>query len=362
MRRQLMVLFVVLWSTVAVPPVFAQQTTCEGEHQDVSLPLTDLGDQFYVRISETMTSTVTNQTGGLYPGGSNVRPPAHTAAGRAIARTVVPLDTTGQPDPVDGKITMISVGMSNTAAEFREFRLAALADPNLNPRLVLVNGATAGRTAEYWTDPYTDTWHLVNDRLALAGVTPAQVQVAWVKLTRTGGGNFPDKPQQLQTDLGDVARALRVRYPNIKLVYFSSRTRSYTYWNGLSPEPAAFETGFAVKWLLEQQLQGDLALNFDPAQGPVVSPWLSWGAYLWIDGLNPRSDGRVWPQTDLVPDCTHPSDSGEDKVAEQLLEFFKTDVTTRCWFLAGCWSVYLPQFAVPPPAAFGLAWGQGRGE
>ena len=27
----------------------------------------------------------------------------------------------------------------------------------------------------------------------------------------------------------------------------------------------AFETGFAVKWLVEAQINGDMALNFDPA-------------------------------------------------------------------------------------------------
>jgi hypothetical protein len=102
---------------------------------------------------------------------------------------------------------------------------------------------------------------------------------------------------------------------------------------GLSPEPIAFETGFAVKWLLAQQIV-DGELNYDANNGPVVAPWLAWGPYLCIDGENPRSDGRVWTQVDLAPDCTHPSESGELKVAGMLLEFFRSVSTTFSWFLA----------------------------
>jgi hypothetical protein len=47
-------------------------------------------------------------------------------------------------------------------------------------------------------------------------------------------------------NLEAIARNLRTHYPNLKIAFFSSRTRSYTYWRGLSPEPLAFETGFAV--------------------------------------------------------------------------------------------------------------------
>jgi hypothetical protein len=126
----------------------------------------------------------------------------------------------------------------------------------------------------------------------------------------------------------------------MQLIYLSSRTRSYTYERGLSPEPVAFETGFAVKWLIEKQINGDPALNFDPEKGDVLAPYLSWGPYLWIDGENERSDGRVWLAEDMAEDCTHPSASGNQKVAEMLYEFFMTD-STSAWFRAG----YVPDQA-----------------
>jgi hypothetical protein len=63
----------------------------------------------------------------------------------------------------------------------------------------------------------------------------------------------------------------------------------------------------------------------------VVAPYLSWGPYLWIDGENPRSDGRTWLASDLLQDCTHPSPTGIQKVVDMLMQFFKTDSTTN-WF------------------------------
>lgn len=307
-----------------------------GTHQNVGPALTDLGPALYTRMDGTPTAF----GGGLYPGGSNALPAGHLAAGQARAGQIRPRAADGSPNPL-GKIAFISVGMSNTAMEFRAFRDLALADPALNPQVVLINGATPGRTAEYWTDPISDTWQLVDDRLSGAGLTPLQVQVAWVKLTRTGPGQFPQKAQTLQADLVAVVHNLLARYPNLKQVYLSSRTRSYTYWNGLSPEPAAFETAFAVKWLIETQLAGAPDLNHDPAHGPVTAPWLAWGPYLWADGLNARSDGLVWTQQDMVADCTHPSSYGEAKVAQMLLNFFKTHPATRAWFLGD----------PPPPVA-----------
>jgi hypothetical protein len=168
-------------------------------------------------------------------------------------------------------------------------------------------------------------------------LSPEQVQVAWLKQTQTGSGPFPDKPRVLQAELNAIVRNLQARYPNIRLVYLSSRTRSYTYWNGLSPEPSAF----AVKWLIQEKIEGDPEQNYGPTKGPVIAPFLPWGTYLWADGLNPRSDGLTWVPEDMVQDCTHPSDQGREKVARLLMEFFKNDSTTS-WFLQSR-SLFLPR-------------------
>lgn len=316
--------------------VAAQDTTCPGVHQDVSLPLTDMGAAEYGR----MDGQTTDFAGGLYPDGRNERPPEHEAAGQAIAANIAPLNETGAPDPQNGKIGMISVGMSNTSSEFNTFMSSIHLDPQVNPQLVAVNGAQGGRVADNWSAEETDVWDNLAAQLHHRKVTPEQVQVAWIKLTLTRGGEFPEKAEELQGHLEIIVQKLKERFPNMQLIYLSSRTRSYTYERGLSPEPVAFETGFAVKWLIEKQINGDPALNFDPEKGEVLAPYLSWGPYLWIDGENERSDGRVWLAEDMAEDCTHPSASGNQKVAEMLYEFFLTDSTTG-WFR----SDYVPVLA-----------------
>jgi hypothetical protein len=81
-----------------------------------------------------------------------------------------------------------------------------------------------------------------------------------------------------------------------------------------------------------KQINGDPSLNYDPGRGQVVAPWLAWGPYLWIDGLNPRSDGMICTSADLKKDSVHPSLSGRQKVVDQLNAFLKIDKTAHMVF------------------------------
>jgi hypothetical protein len=324
----LLILILPLFTWINAGAVLLRQTTiCEGEFISVSTPLNDLGNGEYVRLN----TGATGFTGGLYPGGSNLRPPDHEQAGIDIADQIMPLDASGMPDP-KGRIVLLSIGMSNTAMEFRAFMSMARSDPSVNRGVVLINGAHPGKVATEWVDPEATTWDYVESLLSSAELSPLQVQVAWIKLTNFSMNKFPESIQKLQNDLKVVVHNLKAKYPNVRQVFLSSRTRSYTYWYGLNPEPGAFETGFAVKWLVEEQINGDLELNYLPEKGPVVAPYLSWGPYLWADGPNPRSDGMVWLPEDMTRDCTHPSLLGTHKIGAQLLNFFKSDPTTRSWF------------------------------
>jgi PKD repeat protein len=116
------------------------------------------------------------------------------------------------------------------------------------------------------------------------------------------------------------------------MAYLSSRTHAFTT-RGLNPEPYAYESGFADKWTIQDQINGAGNLNWDPTKGPVVAPLLSWGSYLWANGTTPRSDGFTWTQNDVAADLTHPSASGITKIGQMLLAFFKTDPTATPWFL-----------------------------
>jgi hypothetical protein len=217
---------------------------------------------------------------------------------------------------------------------------AASHDSGLNPRVVLVNGAQGGQTAARTQDPNdhgsgTAFWNTVDERLASAGLTREQVQVAWIKQADAGPtAGFPDYARTLENELVRIVQVLHDRFPNLKLLYLSSRTYGGFATTPLNPEPYAYESGFSVKWLIGRQLKGDPALNFDPAKGQVRAPWLSWGPYLWANGTTPRNDGFYFESTDFrTNDGTHESPAGQRKVGLALLAFFKSDSTTKGWFL-----------------------------
>ena len=296
------------------------------------LPLPDLGIGQYKGF-----------TGGLYPNGLNRRPPAHEAAGLNMAlNQITPRLLSGNIDTTNGKIVLLSIGLSNTTQEWATkgpgaFKPRADADASKNPQVVIVDGAQGGMDSTTWTNLAASTWTTVLSRLSSAGVSTNQVQVIWLKLARIQPNNigaFPVHAQALQADLEKIARNIKSWFPNVKLTFCASRTRSYdTNPVDLNPEPFAYESSFSVKWLIEKQINGDPSLNYDTNRGPAVAPLLSWGPYLWTDGLKPRSDGLTWLCGDLENDLTHPNTNGVSKVADQLLAFFKTDALCQPWFL-----------------------------
>ncbi|MCX7590688.1 MAG: hypothetical protein N2255_03570, partial [Kiritimatiellae bacterium] len=247
-----------------------------------------------------------------------------------------PLDFSGHPHE-NGKIVLLSVGMSNTSMEFQQFKQIADADPLKSPRVVIVDGAQGGEAAEDWASSSDGrVWQTVDMRLRAAGVTPLQVQVVWLKqANKRPREEFPKHAQRLKADLIRILQTLKQRYPNLRIAYLSSRIYGGYATTPLNPEPFAYESAFAVRWVILDQIRGVPELNFDATRGEVRAPLLLWGPYLWADGARARQDGLRWLREDLEPgDGTHPSFLGRRKVAEQLLSFFKTDPLTRTWFLA----------------------------
>jgi hypothetical protein len=287
------------------------------------VPLPDLG-----------TGQYRGETGGLYPGGKNNVPGPHLAVGLALAKSVAPLDADGRRSAT-GRIVFLTIGMSNTTQETQAFLKLAAADSGVNPQVVLVDGAQGGQTARITADPAANYWKVAEERLAAAGVTAKQVQVAWIKQANAGPtAAFPVEARKLQADLVSTLHNLHDRYPNLKIAYLSSRIYGGYAATPLNPEPHAYEGGFAVKWTIAAQIAGDDALNYDPANGAVRAPWIAWGPYLWADGVKGRQqDGLVWTREDVGPDGTHPSNSGREKVGKLLLEFLKDDATARVWFV-----------------------------
>src|SRR5205823_2129142 len=74
----------------------------------------------FTPINDLGTGKYQGFEGGLYSGGSNLPPAAHALAGRTLAAGVGPRDPNGKPD-ASGRYVLISIGMSNTTAEFQRF-------------------------------------------------------------------------------------------------------------------------------------------------------------------------------------------------------------------------------------------------
>jgi hypothetical protein len=284
-------------------------------HDSVGLiPLTDLGKGQYK-----------GEQGGLYPGGENTPPGAHLKAGMAIAKSIA---------PIDGRIVMLSIGFSNPNMKFLAFMPQADAYAGSNPRLLLINGCVGGQAAQVIADPNANYWKIVDQRIADAGATASQVQVIWMEQVIPGiEGEFPAFAKRLKGYIVDSLHNAKDRFPNLKLAYLSSRSYGGYSEVGGSPEPLAYETGFAVKWAIADQIAGKPELNYDPAAGRVTAPWIAWGPYLWADGVNARTDGLVLLRSDYRDtDGLHPSEAGLKKFVKLMLDFFETDPTARVWF------------------------------
>lgn len=279
------------------------------------IPLTDLGSAQYLGFA-----------GGLYPNRKNSRPSAYQEAGVALGATVQPVDREGKPS-TSGKIVMISIGMSNTSHQFSQFIRLADTDARKNPSLLMIDAARNGSDATQIAVPCGDYWRHVDSQLQRCEVSHAQVQVVWLKtVIAYEHRGFPENAQLLQRALRSIMEILTAKFPQLKLVYISSRTYGGYSETDLNPEPIAYESGFAVKWLIEERIK-DRSLDNS-------RPWVSWGPYLWADGMTPRSDGLIWERSDFELDGVHPSAQGVLKVATMLLEFFQNDTTTKPWFFS----------------------------
>jgi hypothetical protein len=306
------------------------ETTNAKEKSSVGLkPLTEM----------TAQDRYKGEDGGLYGGGKNEPPQAHQKAALEQSRHIVPLDEQGTPSK-DGKIVLLSVGMSNTAGLFVTFKEMADRDPQKSSDVLIVNGAVGGAGARSWAVGAEGPWGTFAQRLKDAHVSPLQVQAVWIKHAEAmpSADTTPlEYAKSLKTWLAAIVRRLKSECPNLRIVYLSSRTYGGYNAAGLrqvNPEPFAYESAFSVRWLIQEQIKGDMSLDYDPKMGKAVAPLLLWGPYLWADGITPRkSDGLVWLRSDFSNDGVHPTMKGREKSGEQLLRFFKDDATAKTWFV-----------------------------
>ena len=123
-------------------------------------------------------------------------------------------------------------------------------------------------TSNCWTSSSSPTYDwIVSNWLTPNGLSEKQVDAAWLKVADAQPTlSLPNSNADafvLEKEMGDITRAMKVRYPNLKEVFVSSRIYAGYASSSLNPEPYAYETAFAVRDLIQAQIAGDAALNFD---------------------------------------------------------------------------------------------------
>ena len=129
------------------------------------------------------------QSGETYQGHAPVWPSSsHDTDGHNIGQSIQPLDTNGNPSP-DGVIVVSSAGHSIPEREtcgdqinggkcfVGSFMSALKANPAVNPKLVMINGAEEGAGMFEWAYSGSNVFSRIKKLLATQGLTPAQVQV-----------------------------------------------------------------------------------------------------------------------------------------------------------------------------------------
>lgn len=283
----------------------------------------------YTSVSDTAQTAYGTY---LYPNESNAMPDSHRLAGEAIAADIQPLNANGNVDLAGGKIVMVAEGMSNTNDEMtRLIQVFLASNPAVNPQLQFKNLSQPGCNLTCWVDKGVGTidpqvqivlMKHSNNVPQLANGAP---RVPNEPFTTAASKRFPRHAQITQGQLKKRILDLKTQYPNLKLLYLTSRI--YGGWS-CSPapeisfrEPVAYEEGFAVKWLVESQvLKTDSTLNFSTPKAK--APWLAWGPYIW---------DSTWPQ-DWYRDDVHPCTTGQLVVAQKWYNFLMQDSSARPWF------------------------------
>ena len=185
--------------------------------------------------------------------------------------------------PVDGRIVVICVGMSNARSECGDFtaRINSHWVFDVSFQVLVLNCGRVGHAIEHWIDPeYDFLWEECLLGLGLLhGLRPDQVRVIYHKAaneftTREDGTVLPEYPSAgsdydaFYNNLTAFSRRVPSFFSNVQAVYTSSRSYGGFSSDPGHAEPLSYEEGHALNaWLAD-----------NPARDGI---WYGWGAYLW---------------------------------------------------------------------------------
>ena len=136
-----------------------------------------------------------------------------------------------------------------------------------------------GQTAKVIANPQGQ---VLADRRGASGTGGAFTEAGPGSLAETGecatdSSRFRLKRKKLEEDIRADIKILTAHFPNLKQVFLSNRIYAGYASTPLNPEPHAYETAFADKWLISEQIAGKSDLT----------PWLT--------GVH-RTDGAGWDE------------------------------------------------------------------
>ena len=75
-----------------------------------------------------------------------------------------------------------------------------------------------------WASPDARPWEVAISLIKARNMSPAQVQVAWIKLANKGPrGDLQEHGRQLERDTLAVIQNATAKFPNLRVAYLSSR-------------------------------------------------------------------------------------------------------------------------------------------
>ncbi|MBK6730983.1 MAG: hypothetical protein IPG60_08455 [Bacteroidetes bacterium] len=284
----------------------------------------------FIPLADLKNDTFNNYNGGKYPNGQNAIPLAHYKKGIQLFNAIFPIDINGHIDSINGKIGFMILGFSTAAMTGNVFKLICTMK-DLDPHLTIGIGAQGGMDINAMLDEGSGYWRKAILDLSNVGLSNAQIQLIWISTgdMQSASLEFPKQSIALADKYHTLLLMIKQKYPNIKIVFLSDRTfAGYIDNNGpqLLAEPTAYYTSWAVKFLIERQLQSLTDYTYSDI------PFIDWGPMLWTNGETGDSYNYKWDCDDAAKGGIHPTAKGRSKEAIRLYNFFSNHPYTKQWF------------------------------
>jgi hypothetical protein len=292
--------------------------------RDPKIPLDDLG-----------TGTFGDSVGGLYPNGENAPSGVYADDLYSISQQIVPLDTFGNPSSSPkAKITFLSMGGSTGGHNMKNLQGKTVGNPLCNQSVKIINGNTG--TGDGAIGNIMDTnhtyWAHVSKMLRGTKSSYRQVQVLYLETDDTAKFiSWPQRPTLVKNDLEACMRVMKIKFPNLKIIYVLGRTKTFgnnATWN---KEPSPYYFGWGCKWAIQDQINGVPGTEYKDSNA--VAPMIAWGFYQWADSLPRQTDGFYWRSSE-TEDGLHANAVGQDTLTYRFQNFLLTDKNSSLWYAA----------------------------